>query len=129
MKILENIRKNYNIFNITILGLCIYVIFFPLISEMLEYLFPGITKCPYLTITGKPCPLCGGTRFFKSLSNSLTLNNLFFVVILNILIFEIIFRTVNIIKKRYSRAKIEFDIALHIFFFLGYIFYEIWFIM
>ena len=59
--------KTYKIVNIVIVCLVIYIYFFPQISIVLEKVMPNSTKCVYLTITGKPCPLCGGTRYIKNI--------------------------------------------------------------
>lgn len=132
MKVFEEIKKNYKKINIAILGICIYFMCFPLIAILLEKISPSLTKCVYLELTGKPCPLCGGTRFLKNISNvfndiSYVFN--FFGLVLLTIILEIIFRTIVIFKKNFSEKLIKIDIYLHIFLFICYTIYEIWFII
>ena len=131
MKILKEIKKNYKIINIVILCICILILLLPIVLQMLEQISPVFVKCPYLQLTGKPCPLCGGTRFIKNIGNAI--NDLsyflnFFGIIIIIVILEIIFRTINIIKKKYKESVIKIDIILHIIIFIIYISYDIWFI-
>lgn len=132
MKILKDIKSNYKTINITILCICIFILLLPEVLSILEKISPVLTKCPYLVLTGKPCPLCGGTRFIKNIKNSF--NNLsyflnFFGIIIAIIIFEIIFRITNILKKQYSNKLIKIDIVFHILIFIVYIIYGIWFIL
>lgn len=131
MKILEEIKRDYRIINIVILCICILILLLPTILQILEYISPAFVKCPYLQLTGKPCPLCGGTRFIKNIDNAI--NDLsyflnFFGIIIIIIVMEIIFRTINVIKKEYKESVIKIDIILHIIIFIIYISYEIWFI-
>lgn len=132
MKILKDIKSNYKTINITILCLCIFILLLPEVLGILEKISPVLTKCPYLVLTGKPCPLCGGTRFIKSIKNSF--NNLsyflnFFGIVIIILLLEIIFRIINILKKEYSNNLIKVDIIIHILVFVVYMIYGIWFIL
>lgn len=129
---LREIKKNYKIINIVILCICILILLLPIVLQMLEHISPVFVKCPYLQLTGKPCPLCGGTRFIKNIGNAIDdlsyfLN--FFGIIIIIVILEIIFRTINIIKKEYKKSVIRIDIILHIIIFITYTSYEILFIM
>ena len=131
MKILKEIKKNYKIINIVILCICILILLLPIVLQILEQISPVFVKCPYLQLTGKPCPLCGGTRFIKNIGNAIDdlsyfLN--FFGIIIIIVILEIIFRNINIIKKKYKESVIKIDIILHIIIFIIYISYDIWFI-
>lgn len=131
MKILKEIKKNYKIINIVILCVCILILLLPILLQMLEQISPIFVKCPYLQLAGKPCPLCGGTRFIKNIGNAI--NDLsyflnFFGIIIIIVILEIIFRTINIIKKKYKESVIKIDMILHIIIFIIYISYDIWFI-
>ena len=131
-KIFETIKSNYKIINIVILCICIYlIIFLPLVSKGLEKISPILTKCVYLQLTGKPCPLCGGTRFLKNIKNvfhdfSYVLN--IFGLITLILILEIIFRITNLFIKQYKNNIIKYDIIIHIILFIAYIVYAIYYI-
>lgn len=132
MKIIKDIKSNYKTINITILCICIFILLLPEVLSILEKISPVLTKCPYLILTGKPCPLCGGTRFIKNIKNSF--NNLsyflnFFGIVIILLLFEIIFRIINILKKEYSNKLIKIDIIIHILVFVVYIIYGIWFIL
>ena len=133
--IYKKIEKNYIYINITFLILSIYVIFFPIISETIQKIIPQFGRCPYLMLTGKNCPLCGGTRYIKNLPevlNDITyLFNPFGIIIIAVM-FEIIFRSINIIKCKNTKQKslektIKFDIILHSFEIIGLIVYEILF--
>lgn len=127
-----HIKKNYKIINITILCICIYLLCFPLISILLESVNPSLTKCAYLSLTNKPCPLCGGTRFLKNITNvfyDITYIFNFFGLLIFIVILEIIFRATNIIKNRNSIMLIRLDIILHGFILVFYFIYEILFII
>ena len=131
-RIFSGIKKNYKTINIVIISICIYLlIVFPIISTIMESISPALTKCPYLQLTGKPCPLCGGTRFIKNIKNVFYdihyVFNIFGLIIL-ILILETIFRIGNIIKKENKEGIIKFDFFIHIILFIIYIIYSIYFI-
>lgn len=131
MKFFNMVEKEYKKVNITILGVCIYFLCFPIISKILEKISPTLTRCPYLSMTGKPCPLCGGTRFLRNIGN--VFNDIsyifnFFGILVLVLILEMFFRTINIFKKRYNKKLIIIDIIVHIILFILYTAYEIWFI-
>jgi len=131
-KILQVFKKNYKAINITILCLCLYlVIFFPFISLLLERISPVLTKCPYLQMTGKPCPLCGGTRFLQNIKNVFhDIHYIFniFGLIIFLMIMEIVFRSINIKKKENRDIIIKWDIIIHIILIISYLIYCIWFI-
>lgn len=132
MKILKDIKSNYKTINITILCICIFILLLPEVLRILERISPVLTKCPYLALTGKPCPLCGGTRFIKNIKNSF--NDLsyfcnFFGIIIIIILFEMIFRIINILKTKYSSKLVKIDIVFHILIFIAYIIYGICFIL
>lgn len=59
-------NKSYIYMNITLVCVSIYVIFFPLFANVLSWISPALVRCPYLRVTGNPCPLCGGTRFLAN---------------------------------------------------------------
>lgn len=131
--IVEFIKKNYKTINITILCICIYFLFiYPLISTILEKFFPSLTKCSYLQLTGKPCPLCGGTRFLRNIKNvfyDTTYVFNFFGLIILIFIIETIFRIINIKRKENRRKVIGFDIIIHCLLFICYLIYVIYYII
>lgn len=128
--------KNYIYFCRTALLLAIYVIFFPFISTPIKKLFPSFGSCTYLKLTGKPCPLCGGTRYIENLGQAI--NNWQYLLhpfglIVIFIIFEIIFRLIllHIYKKR-KEVKynlIILDILIHSIVAIMFISYEIIFIM
>ena len=126
-KELQKVKNKYKTINITILCICLYVLFiFPFFSTILEKISPSLTKCTYLQITGKPCPLCGGTRFLQNIKNvfydfSYVLN--FFGLVTLIIILEIIFRIVNIRKNEKRKQVIKWDIIIHSILFVCYIIY------
>lgn len=128
----SNKLKNYMYTSITLLSFAIYIVFFPLISKLLNLISPNLTKCPYLEITGKPCPLCGGTRYIAGLYNvftDITYLFSFFGAIIVFVFFEIIFRIMVIINlnktKKVKRGIVIFDIVIHILAFVLFLLYEI----
>ena len=129
-KILNFIKKNYIYFNIIFLLLVIYIILFPIIEIPIKQVFPQFNECYYLKITGKPCPLCGGTRYIKNLPNLFTdITYLFhpFGVIMIIVFIEGIYRIYNIItrKKEKSTRWIKIDILIHLLLVVCFAIYEI----
>lgn len=132
IKISKDIKNDYRICNIVLLYISIFILLLPVVLGILEKISPVLTRCPYLELTGKPCPLCGGTRFIKNIKNSF--NDLsyffnFFGIIIVIVLFQIVFRTINIFKKTYSDKLIKIDIFVHILIFVAYTIYEICFII
>lgn len=128
-------KKSYIYINIVVLFLSIYVIFFPIISNIINKYIPSFGKCAYLTMTGKPCPLCGGTRYIAGIGNVFNdpsyLLNPFGIIIICVII-EIIFRIINLIYlKRGNKLKkiVICDTIIHIILFIAYISYEVIFIM
>lgn len=126
-------NRNYMYLNKTMLGLAIYVIFFPFIASIVEKIKPEILVCPYLKMTGNPCPLCGGTRYFRGLSKALIdpsyLLNPFGVMAIVVLL-EIPFRIfmINRIKKeKLTKELFIVDIVIHTIIFVSFILYEILF--
>src|SRR5574344_2798364 len=103
--LVQKMEKSYIYVNIALLILAIYVIFFPFISFFIEKINPDLTKCVYLKMTSKECPLCGGTRYLKNIKTVLTdityLFNFFGIIILTI-VFNVFFRIINIIKIKKS---------------------------
>lgn len=132
---MEDKIKNYKIVNIVILGLILYMLLFPQISIILEKIMPNSTKCPYLTITGRECPLCGGTRYIKNIKMAFKdvtyLFNFFGFIVIGAFL-DGIFRIVNLCKanneKYISKVMIP-DMAIHIFCMVLFLCYEITFIM
>lgn len=132
---IKKITKHYIYINITMLFLDIYVMIYPFISKLIEKINPNLTKCVYLQLTGHPCPLCGGTRFLSNIYKvffdyKYILN--FFGIVFMFLIFDIIFRIVNMIKiknKRVMDKTIIFDIIIHIIAYVLFITYGIIFIL
>ncbi len=58
--------RAYRTVNMVILGLLLYALVFSLISPFMEELFPGLWRCHYRAITGRPCPFCGLTGDMRS---------------------------------------------------------------
>ena len=126
------IKKNYKTINIIILSLCIYIFCLPITSQLIEKVFPRLTQCPFLLITGKPCPLCGGTRYIQNLPNvfkDITYIFNFFGVCIIIFLIEIIFRIINLFKNNFSDKYINIDLLIHIILIIGFILYEIIYIV
>ena len=57
----------YRTVSIVILAVCIYFFLLPVISPFMERMLPEIWTCPFLRITGNPCPFCGITRGMGSI--------------------------------------------------------------
>lgn len=131
-KVLQRIKESYKMINIAILCICLYLLFvFPIFSNILEKISPTLTRCPYLQITGKPCPLCGGTRFLQNFKNVFydfhyVLN--FFGLITLIIILEVFFRIINIRKNEKRESVIKWDIIIHSILFLSYLIYAMYYI-
>ena len=114
---IKYIQKNYKTLCIVLLLLAVFVILFPLISKMIQLVIPQYGICPYLTITGKPCPLCGGTRYIANLpqaiSNPSYLLHPFGAMMITILI-ELIYRIIALIKKWDNYYLVLTDLIIHI---------------
>lgn len=128
------VKKNYIYVNITFLIFTIYIILFPIISIPINIIFPQFSVCPYLRMTGRPCPLCGGTRYIAHFPRVVTdITYLFhpFGVIMIVIICEFFFRIYNIftIKKEKSRKWIERDISIHLLLLNIFNIYEIIYII
>ena len=133
-KIISFIKKNYIYVNITFLILTIYIILFPIIAIPIKAIFPQFNECTYLRITGKPCPLCGGTRYIQNLPKVFTdITYLFhpFGIIMIFIFLESIFRIYNIITRKRERTEkyIKIDILLHLIALISFSIYEIAFLI
>lgn len=133
-KIVEFVKKNYIYVNITFLLLTIYVILFPIIAIPIKAIFPSFNECTYLRTTGKPCPLCGGTRYIQNLPKVLTdITYLFhpFGIIMIFIFLESMYRIYNIItrKKEKSEKYIKIDILIHLLALICFSLYEITFLL
>lgn len=130
-KFFKEISNHYLAINVLMLGLAIYIILFPIISIPIKKVVPSFGVCPYLQMTGQPCPLCGGTRYFTNILEVFHdikyLWNPFGIMAIVILL-EIIFRVKNIInikkKKDYQRT-IKMDIVMTSIIIAGFFLYEI----
>lgn len=129
-RIISFVKKNYIYVNTTFLLLAVYIILFPIIAIPIKSIFPNFNECTYLRVTGKPCPLCGGTRYIQNLPKVFeNITYLFhpFGVIIIFILFEIIFRTYNILtrKNKKSEKYIRIDIFIHFIAFIAFSMYEI----
>lgn len=133
-KMIYFIKKNYIYVNITFLLLTIYIILFPIIAIPIKTIFPQFNECTYLRITGKPCPLCGGTRYIQNLPQVFTdITYLFhpFGVIIVFVFLESIFRIYHIVtrKKERTEKQIKVDILFHLLAIICFSLYEIIFLI
>ena len=90
--------------------LVIYIILFPVVAKVLNYISPILTKCPYKEMFGKPCPLCGGTRYIANLKNVLSNPHMLlepFGFIMMFVFFSLIFRIFCIFYLRKERKNIK----------------------
>lgn len=127
---LNYIRKNYKAVNIVFLVLSCYVILFPIIIIPMKSVIPQFGECAFLKMTGKPCPLCGGTRYIAGIPYNLTNIKYFihpFGIMILFIIFEFFFRIYNLIKKKNSLKLIKIDIIIHIIAIILFFTYEILF--
>lgn len=128
-------KRNYIYLSITMLMLSLYIVFFPFFAKILNGISPNLTKCVYRSITGKPCPLCGGTRFIAGIKENLTnisYFNSFFGYMIIFIFFEIIFRIFCIIYTSISKdikKIVGLDIVIHLLCFILFITYEVLFII
>lgn len=135
MKQLINfIKKNYIYVNVTFLCLTIYIILFPIIAIPIKTIFPQFNECTYLRTTGKPCPLCGGTRYIQNLPKIFKdITYLFypFGIIMLFILCESIYRIYNIItrKKEKTEKQIKIDIFIHLLAIILLSVYEILFLI
>lgn len=128
------IKKNYIYVDITFLLLTIYIILFPIIAIPIKAIFPQFNECTYLRITGKPCPLCGGTRYIQNLPQVFSdITYLFhpFGVIIVFVFLESIFRIYHIVtrKKERTEKQIKVDILIHLLVIICFSLYEIIFLI
>lgn len=129
--ITNKIAENYMAINILGIGMVIYIIIFPFISEIAKKVIPSFGICPYLQMTGNPCPLCGGTRYFANIYKAFyDIEYLWhpFGIIAIVLLLEFIFRTKNIIdikRKKNMKKIIQIDMLTTIIITIAFFTYEI----
>ena len=128
--IMKFFKKGYIYINYTFLFLTIYVILFPFISTLIQKIYPQFGICPYLRMTGKPCPLCGGTRYVKGLPKVFSdVTYLFhpFGIMMIIIFIELIFRIYCITTKKSEKSDkfIKIDFITHLIILLCFVIYEI----
>lgn len=128
-------RKNYIYLSVTMLSLSLYIVFFPIFSKLLNYILPNFSKCVYKSITKKPCPLCGGTKFIAQIKDNifnLSYFNCFFGYVIIFVIFEIIFRIFCILyikNSKHIKALFITDVFIHVIVFVLFVLYEIIYII
>ena len=133
-KIISFVKKNYIYVNITFLLLTIYIILFPIISIPIKEVFPQFNECTYLRVTGRPCPLCGGTRYIQNLPKVFEdITYLFhpFGIIMIFIFLESIFRIYNIVTRKKERTEkyVKIDILIHLIALISFSVYEITFLI
>lgn len=133
---LNNIKKVYLTFNITILFFAVYIVMFPLVSKGLEIISPNLTKCIYREVTGKSCPLCGGTRYISNLKSAINNPKILlhpFGIIMIFVIINIAFRFFNIFYIRNSGKNIKriiiYDFIILLIAAISFFTYEIIFLI
>lgn len=133
-KLISIIKKNYIYVNYTFLFITIYIILFPIIAIPIKAIFPQFNECTYLRITGKPCPLCGGTRYIQNLPKVFEdITYLFhpFGIVMIFIFLESIFRIYNIITRKKERTEkyVKIDILIHLMALIMFSVYEITFLI
>ena len=132
-KLFNFLSIHYKALNITLIGLSLYVITFPLFSNILELISPNLTKCVYKQITGNECPLCGGTRFFNNIiQNGFKFEYLFsqFGIMFLVLVVEFFSRIILLFNfKKLTKKIIAIDLIWHILILISYFSYLIQFIV
>ncbi|MHC4394880.1 MAG: DUF2752 domain-containing protein [Planctomycetota bacterium] len=115
-------RLTYRIINWVVLGLMLYLVALPFLSPLLEKCFPSVWGvCPYLKLSGKPCPLCGGTRAVGALlcgnfHRAVSLNPLSILAV-PLILSEAIFRALLLcshISPRSCPLLVRTDILTHV---------------
>lgn len=132
----NKLKKNYIYICYTFLALAIYVIFFPIIAKFLSYISPNLTECVYKKITGKPCPLCGGTRYIANIKQVLKTPSYLlhpFGLIIIFIIFEVFFRIFCIYSVKKEKINLKklliVDSIIHIIAIISFFVYEICFLI
>ena len=120
--------------NITFILISIYIILCPIQQIPIKAIFPRFNECTYLRTTGKPCPLCGGTRYIQNLPKVFDdITYLFnpFGVIMICIFLEIIYRIYNLTtrKKEKTEKYIKIDITIHLIELIALALYEIIFLL
>ena len=133
-KVINFVKKNYIYVNITFLLFSIYIILFPVIQIPIKAILPEFNECTYLRTTGKPCPLCGGTRYIQNLPKVFEdITYLFhpFGIIIICIFLEIIYRIYNLKtrKKEKTEKYIKIDITIHLIELIALALYEIVFLL
>lgn len=133
-KVINFVKKNYIYVNITFLLFSIYIILFPVIQIPIKAILPEFNECTYLRITGKPCPLCGGTRYIQNLPKVFEdITYLFhpFGIIIICIFLEIIYRIYNLKTKKQEKTEkyIKIDITIHLIELIALALYEIVFLL
>ena len=111
--------KIYKVISIVILGLCIYGFLLPLISPLMEKMLPHIWTCPFLRITGRPCPFCGITSGVSSLyrmnfnSASILSMIVFFLALVETAFRIMVIMTVSGLKQKTVSGLIIVDLVYH----------------
>lgn len=96
----------YRTISIVILAVCIYFFLLPVISPLMEKLIPNIWTCPFLKLTGTPCPFCGITRGLENIY-SFSMGNASTITLLAALmvVTETAFRIMIVTFMRSMRGK------------------------
>lgn len=131
---MNRLQKTYQYISITVGVLGIYILLYPFFVEWIQKFIPTFGRCPYLTITGEPCPLCGGTRYIRGwIQGGKDIFYLIhpFGVILVIIFLEILLR-IGIFfyykkRKEVSVSFIKTDAIIHFIIVLLFFLYEIFY--
>ncbi|MDX1359111.1 MAG: DUF2752 domain-containing protein [Clostridia bacterium] len=116
----SKVKKVYMIVSAVVLGFCIYGLLLPAVSPLLERIVPGIWTCPFLRMTGQPCPFCGITHgltdlYRLNISGASIVTMIIFLLVLVESAYRImILLTIKGIREKIVKILAAIDIAWHL---------------
>ncbi|MBN1623473.1 MAG: DUF2752 domain-containing protein [Clostridia bacterium] len=127
--------RSYKIISVIILAMCVYFFLLPLISPLMEKLFPGLWTCPFLRITGHECPFCGITGGLGDLYNfdigsaSVVSMVAFLLVLLEAAFRILLILFLSSLSRRAVESLIFIDVIYHLIMVIGVSMYVIMYLL